>query len=347
MDIFDYSAYPTGAWLTVNRNCNFRCKWCYAKETDYVQSHSMTLSMARNISEILFELGIKEIKLIGGEPSLWSYLFPFNDFAKEKNIQTTIITNAFAFGLDSFWENYQKHPCTYAVNSIKGITPEKLFQVTGVRNIEQVKTGISRSLSFHKSSGVETVCSSITSIDELLDIARFSKKHGAKSFLISGCNVILSNESATNNFSMLSTDEMDKLINAYPTLNQMFADRLEIQITQPLCIWPKGFIDMLMNRNQLSGPCNVQNRTGLVFDYNGDILFCNSIFDTVIARYPQDYTNAEELIEFLNSASLKKEYSEVLRYPSEECSKCSVNYFCRGGCIANWMIMDPSICNAR
>ncbi len=22
-------------WLTVNRSCNFRCPWCYAKSTEY------------------------------------------------------------------------------------------------------------------------------------------------------------------------------------------------------------------------------------------------------------------------------------------------------------------------
>ncbi|MBU1557822.1 hypothetical protein KKC45_02575, partial [Patescibacteria group bacterium] len=26
---------PKNGWITVNRTCNMRCKWCYAKETEY------------------------------------------------------------------------------------------------------------------------------------------------------------------------------------------------------------------------------------------------------------------------------------------------------------------------
>lgn len=37
----------TGMWLTVNRFCNFRCPWCYAKSTKYNKNGDMPLELAK------------------------------------------------------------------------------------------------------------------------------------------------------------------------------------------------------------------------------------------------------------------------------------------------------------
>ena len=88
----------------------------------------------------------------------------------------------------------------------------------------------------------------------------------------------------------------------------------------------------------------MHSRSGIVFDYNGNILFCNSIFNTVVAEYEKDFNDSSSLLSFLNSEQLKSEYSEILRFPAECCSECSHNASCRGGCIANWLILEPNIC---
>ena len=39
-------------WLTVNRACNFRCKWCYERSTNYLSSDDMSLDKAKQIIKI-------------------------------------------------------------------------------------------------------------------------------------------------------------------------------------------------------------------------------------------------------------------------------------------------------
>ncbi|NIA02325.1 MAG: radical SAM protein [Nitrospirae bacterium] len=64
----------SGAWLTVNRACNFRCKWCYASETEYQQADEMTPATAEQLLRLASDLGITHILFIGGEPTLWPHL---------------------------------------------------------------------------------------------------------------------------------------------------------------------------------------------------------------------------------------------------------------------------------
>ena len=345
-DIYSFEAEPQGAWLTVNRACNFRCKWCYAKDTVYDSSHEMSLEMAIELTMILKELGISNIMLIGGEPTLWKYLKEYNDFAKKIGITTTIITNAYMFGDDVYWGEYIQSPCDYCVISIKGVTEKQLYETVGIKDIYKAKKGMERAARFHKVSGAETVCSTLTTKQDLLEIARYSRSISAKTFLVSMCNITLADESADDEYVVLPEENKNVIFDIYQELDEMYGSDLEIHTTLPFCIWPKDFIERLLKKKQLTTACNVHGRTGIVFDYNGDVLFCNSIYDTIVAKYKKNFMDGESLMEYLNSYKLRTQYEEILRLPAECCTDCSKNAYCRGGCIANWMIMDSSICVA-
>lgn len=49
-------------WLTVNRACNLRCKWCYAQETGLKKENDMPLKMAKDLVDICSDIGIKHIR---------------------------------------------------------------------------------------------------------------------------------------------------------------------------------------------------------------------------------------------------------------------------------------------
>lgn len=51
-------------WLTVNRQCNLKCKWCYAQQMD--ESNNMDLSMAKKLIDISVELELKILNLLEG-----------------------------------------------------------------------------------------------------------------------------------------------------------------------------------------------------------------------------------------------------------------------------------------
>lgn len=344
--MYDFSSKPSAAWITVNRDCNFRCKWCYARDTGYTKDRVMSFNMACRLADIIKDLGIDNVMLIGGEPSMWSGLFDFNDYCKEIGLSSTIITNAHLFGNDSYWEQYTMHPCDYAVASVKGVTDKQLKQIAGISSADQTLVGIQRAIAFHPQSGIETVCSTMSSVEDLISIAKYSKAIGSKTFLVSACNVTLEGDLATTEYVMDDKLYMQTIIDSHPYLDKLFNEGLQYHISLPYCLWPKEFVERLISKNQLSGPCNVFDRSGIVFDYNGDILFCNSIYDTVIARFGVDFDSASQILDSLNSEEMKAYYSEILRFPADACTDCSINDMCRGGCIVNWMVMDPHICNS-
>ncbi len=101
---------PTTAWFTVNRSCNFRCKWCYANSSVFDSKQTLTIELALRLLGIVKEMGIKHITLIGGEPTLWKYLMDFNAKCREMEIRSSLVTNAYRFSNDDFWSKYTKTP---------------------------------------------------------------------------------------------------------------------------------------------------------------------------------------------------------------------------------------------
>lgn len=135
---------------------------------------------------------------------------------------------------------------------------------------------------------------------------------------------------------------VDNLIQLHDYLDDLYSGDIVIDQSFPLCYLPDDFVTLLLARGQLGGMCHVQSRSGLVFDTNGDILLCNTINNARIVKRA-DYSDGLSLIHCLNSQSLKADYREILRYPSDECSICKYNNICRGGCLMNWTHLDPDL----
>jgi len=55
----------SGGWLTVNRFCNFRCSWCYAKETQFRPEDDMSFDLACELVNLMTSLGVRNTILIG------------------------------------------------------------------------------------------------------------------------------------------------------------------------------------------------------------------------------------------------------------------------------------------
>ncbi|MBR3256279.1 SPASM domain-containing protein [Candidatus Saccharibacteria bacterium] len=83
----------------------------------------------------------------------------------------------------------------------------------------------------------------------------------------------------------------------------------------------------------------------MVFDTDGFILPCNSMVGVKIGRIDKDFIDGPGLMTLLSQEEIRDGYREMLRYPSSECSDCGYNDYCRGGCIVNWMVLDPDICH--
>ncbi len=321
---------PQIGWLTVNRACNMRCGWCYAKGTEYKKEDDMSLEMARRLLNMMKPLGVRSITLIGGEPTLWDHLSEFNRLCREQGVETTLVTNGTRLGMDQYWHEYQQSPCTRIGLSIKAFNEESFICTTGTSGFELTRRGIARALS-SKSCSANIVYTG-EDPDELVKIARFAAECGARSLGISPSTPAYVN--GKPDILHVSNPErfVDNIVRHYHELNGLYEGRINIAAKLPLCIWPKEFILTLIDRSQIITTCQLQHRSGLLFDADGKMISCNSLHDFPIGQLDQDFSDSASLKAHIASDQVVGFYDQVATYASSRCQTCSMKKFCGGGC---------------
>ncbi len=345
MKYYNFDVNLTTVWITVNRACNFRCKWCYAECSEYKIEDDMSFELAKKIVNVSIEAGVKHVILIGGEPTMWKHIFDFSDYCHSKSISLGMVTNACLFGDDTYWNKFLESPFTSVGISVKGITESQFENVVGSKALyKKTIIGLRRLLNYYPNSSVSVVYSNIFNYDDILEIAKISHDMGAKMFQLGGCSATINGECASDEFMVNREEFVNTIMKIFPTLNKIYDGNVVLEPRLPLCVFPEKFLKKIIVKKQLQNMCHVQNRSGLVFDNEGFILPCNSMVDVKIGKVGEDFLNGKELLELLNHEEIREGYKEMLRYPSVECKHCGYNDFCRGGCIVNWTILDPEIC---
>ena len=174
-------------WLTVNRGCNFRCDWCYAAGSEYQEENKMSLPFALDILEIARQLGIGKLFLIGGEPTIWPYLFDFNDAMKSVGMKSTLVTNAYRFSSDRFWEKYLEHPNTHIGASFKAFNSESLVENTKATAFADVTKGLRRVFEYQPNSIVSFVYSR-PYVSHFLEMVKYAVDCGAFGVSVNFCS---------------------------------------------------------------------------------------------------------------------------------------------------------------
>ena len=81
-------------WLALTYNCNNKCKWCYASSNlDEFKRREFKVSEEENLLRLLEDLGINDVKLVGGEPTLYKNIIHFLKKLTIRKINTTLVTN--------------------------------------------------------------------------------------------------------------------------------------------------------------------------------------------------------------------------------------------------------------
>lgn len=345
-DYFDFIAKPSIAWLTVNRDCNFSCPWCYGQCSSLTgRPDVMSYDLCEHLLSIIHELGISKVILIGGEPTIYYDLFRIVNRCKELGLKSTIVTNCYRFSDDIFWDRYTSSPCDAVSISIKSVEQERFHTLGKGISLDKSLIGIKRAIDFHH-SGVNTVFNRDIGKHGLIKIAETAKELGAKSFSFSPCSGFMNDHSFDEGGTYELSEYVDEICEVYPLLESIWRDKLHFSMRLPLCIFPRDFIEMLRVKHDVPFTCQVHQRTGVVFDTNGDVVLCNSLYESTIASYGADFSNAIQLMGRLNADKTKDNFKQLLRYPSLECSDCSWNTICRGGCLMGWLENNPSICRA-
>ncbi len=327
-------------WLTVNRGCNFRCDWCYAAESGYRTEDEMSLSFALNLLEIAKQLEIKRLFLIGGEPTLWSHLFDFNDAMKSSGINSTLVTNTIRFSSDQFWEKYLEHPNVNIGASFKAFNSESLIRNTKSTAFTEVTKSLRRVFK-HQPNSIASFVYSQPYVSHFLDMVKYAVGCGAFGVSVNFCSPAIHKDRVDDKFLVNIDVLVKEIISVYEEAHAVTGGHLVFVMKHPLCIWPKEFIQTLKDRGQISTTCHLQHQSGGIIDTDGSLLICNSMFDFPVGKYGQDFKSAESLANFFGSEQMRNYFAQVKTYPSKKCIDCEVFEDCSGGCPLLWTAYSP------
>lgn len=324
--------YPKIGWITVNRACNMRCNWCYTKGLSY--RGEISLDFAKKLASLLKESGVRRLILIGGEPTLWSHLLEFNEFCRELNLKTQLATNSLRFSDDRFWGEYKERPNDFVGVSLKGYNASSYKSATGVSDFTSVLSGLKRAMAFFQ-CGVSTVYGSLGD-EDLVSIANFAKEIGANSLSVSLCTPSVTKVGIDGSFLAKPIDVISGIVDSYKEVSSIMNDNISYVMKLPLCLVPRVFWNLLASKKQISTTCQVSHKMGLIFDIDGRVIMCNSLFDYPIGKFGEDFATKKELLSFLNSPRVSDYYDKLNSYPSKKCITCKEYSICGGGCLIFW-----------
>ncbi|MBP3431591.1 MAG: radical SAM protein [Clostridia bacterium] len=319
------------SWLTLNRECNMRCKWCYGCSSGYDTKKSMTFEDAKKCIDIVSDMEIKKINLIGGEPTMHPNFFDIIDYAAEKKISCNVVTNGLKLVDETFFNELLKRPNAFPSISIKSDSKESYISDTGVNCWDRIVGLIKKLLKSNKTFGCTYVISN-ENVNKLYKTMKTFQELGLKNVGLSFCY------SCPGNVMIYDVKQYVKDIETQLKMVDQLSIKYNIHFTLPVCLWDKEFIDNLRKRKIISTVCQLQQKSGLIFDTNLDILVCNTLYDYPIVK-AEEYNDAKTLTKLLNSDKIMNVYKDLLRLPSKKCTTCEYLENCGGGCVLTWQYL--------
>lgn len=328
------------AWLTINRNCNLGCDWCYAKNLDSEINNEMSFSLAKELIDISLSVGIKDFKIIGGEPTLHSEIFELLQYLIDNNCKIVIVTNGLMLSNKLFCEQIYKlkYDKLFFGISLKGASNEEYLKNCGMPAFDLVLKGLKNcdELCFKYSlSYVLTV----ENIEKLDTFSRQIKKVGInKPITFSFCNDVICSNDLSSHQDPLKINEVFE--RKYNTIDAILGKRLFLHQSLPLCMCSRRLQKEMISSNQLTTSCHVHRRSGVIFDIDGSILLCNHLVGFSVGEYKKDYDDGESFNNFWNSKYMTELHRKFTTVPSSECLCCDIRTDCGGGCCIQWFFND-------
>lgn len=325
------------AWITLNRQCNLRCRWCYARGTNYVGADDMPKRTADNIIKFLSEFDLEYISLIGGEPTCYQGLLEVIKEISSFGMKPVLITN----GVDLSDKKYLGALISsglHTVNlSMKGWSEESYFQNTGVCAYAATLLAIKNVTE----STVDNIVSFVINCDNIKFYHRAildAKEQGARKFLLSFEQDFsaLDGDSKTQNLPRIFR-MIEQFMKDYDKLDAITEGNFSLHQSYPLCIWDSAFIKKLSAKRQIFTSCQLMERSGLIFNTDGALIPCNSMYQAPLGMFGTDFTCREQFEKFWDSERICSIYRKLTCLPGHICDFCESREECRGGCIANWL----------
>lgn len=322
--------------VTLTRQCNLRCNFCYAKKTEYMETANLEYENLQKIIDFCDDAKVKFIVFTGGEPTLYPYLFDILQYIKSKKnkMLPTIATNGIRLEDLQYCKLLIENGIGYIDISLKGKDSKECYDIVGKDCYQQQLAAI-RNLS---SLPIEFTCSIVLTEDNirsLCDTVRNAHKNGANqfsfTFIIDNEKSDYSNEDYLkkhNPFALIET-----FISQIDELNSITEDWW-IEYSFPMCTYTKEQLKLL--KGKLASPCQIHIENGITLDTNMNLIPCNMHFENRIGQLGNDFSTFEEFQKLSQKSTYRSTINKLQQYPSDNCKSCNYLNYCYGGCPVIW-----------
>ena len=326
------------AWLTINRACNLRCSWCYAKMTGFSKMNSMSMPLVESSVRLLKDLSLESVILIGGEPTIHPKFLDIVRLVKLSGLKTYLVTNAIKLSNPKFLDAVLSAGISSITVSFKASNAHDYKKFTGKDAFERTLKAI-RNICETKVHHVVniTACEAlIKNFDEMIEVIAES---GAKSFSVdSGKPIILADKTYAD--GMGSPEQMAKFfMEIYPKLKKAGIN-FSVKIAVPFCLFPRTFIDSVIEDGNILTGCQMVSGRGIIIDPEGKLVPCNHLCHLSFGGLGKDFVTAEEYVRLRRKKEVVEFYKAASACPHENCVSCSYWEICGAGCKLYWLHYD-------
>jgi len=328
------------AWLTINRACNLRCNWCYAKMTKFKAKDSMSLDLVRKILAMLKDLKLESVILIGGEPTIHPNFLEIVKLITESGMKANLVTNALRFSDKKFLDMSLDAGISAITVSLKASNPEdyRLFTERDVFDsaIEAITNiGLANVPHVINVTACETI---VDKFDEMIEIVEKSK---ARTFSVdTGKPIVLNGQTYMD--GMWSPKRMAEFFTEiYPILEKSNL-RFSIKVAVPFCLFSNRFIDKIIEDGNIMAGCQMASGKGIIFAPNGELVPCNHLCNLSLGKFGEDFSSGSEYISFRRRKEIVDFYRVASSSPHNKCLKCKYWSMCGAGCKLYWFYYDET-----
>ena len=289
--------------ITLTRNCNLRCEFCYAKQAGYSASEFIEFSVLKQLIDLCNDAGAKYIVLTGGEPLLYPDIIRILDYIKSRPHKMIVALNTNGILLQNYEFCKKILDCgvSYIDVSMKGRDAQEWLNVTGYDGFEQQLKAISNLSVLH----AEFTCSMVIThknVDTFCQTVKNAYNSGARIFSFT---------------FLIDTNRSEERDLNYLTLNNPLK-KLEGKLAEP-CYVRKGSL-------------------AFEFDAKLNLIPCGMLLDVVMGKFGSDFSSYSEIERYINvnQGPYQSAMDSLRQLPSAYCLSCKYKASCMGGCPWFW-----------
>jgi len=166
--------------ISVTDRCDFRCVYCMDDEMQFVpRAQLLTLEEISRIAQAFTELGVKKIRITGGEPLIRRNVIKlFEDIGQMSGLEELVLTTN-GSQLTKLAQPLKDAGVKRINISLDSLDAEKFKRITRVGELDNVLAGIDAALTTgFKKIKLNAVILKNRNHDEVIDLVRFASERG-------------------------------------------------------------------------------------------------------------------------------------------------------------------------